>query len=307
MGLNYRTAQFLISCSAPGSPLVNKVDFAKTLMLGRQGFTPSKRDCIKLLKEIFKNEFTEKHSKDFFDALSKATSTRYPGNTYAEPFFKLIGTSIESLDYSDYEDATIVHDLSKPIPSELKNKYSCVIDGGTLEHVYDYPTAFKNAMDLVAVGGHIILLTPGNNFLGHGFYQLSPELFYSILRKENGFADTQIYCNNGDKWYLISDPRVIHRRTEFSPSWPNMLLYVVSRKIDEVPDCVRAYQSDYENAWSQGDGSNNLNENKSALKDTVHFWNNRLSECGIGGIIKNIGYKFRNKKRFKNSTTRIRL
>jgi hypothetical protein len=285
-----------------------KGGFYKDTYIRPSKFLPSKQDSIRLLRKIYGNKLTKGHIKDFFDALGKATAARYPGNVYAEPFFELMGPPPESLDYSDYEDATIVHDLSKPIPKELKCKYSCVIDGGTLEHIYDYPTALKNTMDLAAIGGHIILMTPGNNFFGHGFYQFSPELFYSILREENGFTDTQVYCNNGDKWYLISDPRTIHRRTEFSPPWLNMLLYVVSSKIGEVPDCVRAYQSDYETVWSEEEDSDKSSQAKgTALSPFVRRVWNRLSERGLGGIIRSTAYKLRNKRRFKKSTTSVLL
>ena len=62
-----------------------------------------------------------------------------------------------------------------------------VVDGGTLEHVFDYPTALRNAMRMVRVGGHLILNAPVNNFPGHGFYQISPELFFRVLSPQFGF------------------------------------------------------------------------------------------------------------------------
>ena len=42
-------------------------------------------------------------------------------------------------------------------------------------------------MKMVKTGGHLMLFTPANNYFGHGFYQFSPELFYRVLSKENGF------------------------------------------------------------------------------------------------------------------------
>ena len=63
-----------------------------------------------------------------------------------------------------------------------------VVDGGTLEHVFDYPTALRNAMRMVRVGGHLILNAPVNNFPGHGFYQISPELFFRCFHDNSAFA-----------------------------------------------------------------------------------------------------------------------
>jgi len=59
-----------------------------------------------------------------------------------------------------------------------------VIDGGTLEHVFNFPVAIKNAMQMVRAGGRLSLSPPANNYFGHGFYQFSPELFYRVLSAE---------------------------------------------------------------------------------------------------------------------------
>ncbi|GHV03646.1 hypothetical protein AGMMS50229_03290 [Campylobacterota bacterium] len=45
-------------------------------------------------------------------------------------------------------------------------------------------------MELVKTGGHLILGTPIDNYYGHGFYQFSPELFFSLLDRDNGFDRT---------------------------------------------------------------------------------------------------------------------
>ena len=60
--------------------------------------------------------------------------------------------------------------MNEAIPDSLKGKFSCVLDGGTLEHVFNFPQAIKNAMEIVAIGGHFLGVVPANNFSGHGFY-----------------------------------------------------------------------------------------------------------------------------------------
>ena len=42
-------------------------------------------------------------------------------------------------------------------------------------------------MQMVRVGGHFMQLTVANNFMGHGFWQLSPELIYRIFTEDNGY------------------------------------------------------------------------------------------------------------------------
>src|SRR5437762_12288642 len=86
---------------------------------------------------------------------------------YAEEFLKYLGAkTVHSLDNSDYEGATHVHDMNKPIPGHLKAQYSVVLDGGSLEHIFNFPVAIQNCMEMVQVGGHYLGITPTNNFVG---------------------------------------------------------------------------------------------------------------------------------------------
>ena len=89
---------------------------------------------------------------------------------YAENLFsKYFETSlVESIDYSNYENPSITHDLNKPIPENLKNKFDTVIDSGTLEHVFNFPQAIKNCSELLKKNGQILHILPANNFSGHG-------------------------------------------------------------------------------------------------------------------------------------------
>ena len=81
----------------------------------------------------------------------------------------------------------MIHDLNQPVNSDAHGRYDCVFDGGTLEHVFDFPTALKSCLEMVKQGGWFITITPANQFCGHGFYQFSPELFYSALSPASGF------------------------------------------------------------------------------------------------------------------------
>ena len=74
---------------------------------------------------------------------------------YVDGVLRYLGAGkVDSVDASDFEDATVVHDLNVPISPELEGKYSVVVDGGTLEHVFDFPTGIRNAMRMVREGGH---------------------------------------------------------------------------------------------------------------------------------------------------------
>lgn len=286
MGIDYQVAWFLTRCASNSKLLtpvkkmdnnfsLGKVDFSNTITLGRQEITVSKNQYKKLFNRQDDSYFTKQRVRDFFSKLDKATAQRYPNAKYAEPFFELIErrtTIVDSLDFSSYEEATVIHDLVVPIPNNLKEKYTCVFDGGLLEHVFNYPIALQNAMDMVAIGGHLISVTPGNNWFGHGFYQFSPELFYSVLQKENGFEDTQVYLCNSNKWYLINNTKDRHYNMEISPKWNNALLFVVSKKISNVPSNIVVYQNHYEEIWSSKKHETIKKENETVLRKVYHTW-----------------------------------
>ena len=88
----------------------------------------------------------------------------FKDNEYSEPLFKNLGASkIDSMDNSSYEGATVLHDLNLPVAEDMKNKYTVIFDGGTLEHIFNFPIAIKNCMQMLRLGGHIISFTPANN------------------------------------------------------------------------------------------------------------------------------------------------
>ena len=67
--------------------------------------------------------------------------------------------NLRIVDYSDYEGADIVTDLNHPIKKELYNNFDALIDGGSIEHIFNFPNAIKNYMKMVKVGGSIFIFT----------------------------------------------------------------------------------------------------------------------------------------------------
>ncbi|WP_426424235.1 hypothetical protein [Bradyrhizobium genosp. A] len=111
----------------------------------------------------------------------------------AETFLNLSGFKVSrATDASDFEGADIVQDLNLPIPEHLQDTTSFFYDGGTLEHVFNVATSFKNVFDLLKVGGIALFAPPANNQCGHEFYQFSPELFFRVL-SANGFDSIHVY------------------------------------------------------------------------------------------------------------------
>ena len=184
------------------------------------------------------------------------SETGFKLNSYAEAFFKKLGAErSDSLDASAYEDATIIHDMNLPLPKEFFSRYSVVIDGGSLEHVFNFPVAIKNCMNLIEKDGYYIGITPANNFLGHGFYQFSPELYYRIFSEANGFQVRKMYLYADHKkavFYEVLDPLELKRRVIMANSSPSYLFIMAQKTEDKEVFKVVPQQSDYEHmVWNQ--------------------------------------------------------
>lgn len=231
------------------------VSFRSTMMIGRQNYNH-------LIAEDLSKEF----------GFTSADSLDLLNHKYIEPLLKRFGAeSIESMDNSEYEGASVIHDLNRPVPEHLKGVFSCVLDGGAIEHVFHFPQAIANLMEMTAVHGHLLEITAANNFMGHGFYQFSPELFFRVLSHENGFRVDDLFLCETDRdspLYRITDPRALHHRLELVNYTPTYLM-VIAQRI-ECKEVLRSFpqQSDYVEVWSK----DRLEEDKTAnpLRPTVH-------------------------------------
>ncbi len=237
MGLDINGTKFLLYARARG------VSFDATAMIGRQELLLSKADLEKNLRR-FDHVVSDDDLREMFTGPTH----------YAEGFLRSLGArEIVSFDASPYEGASVIHDLNQPIPDEPKGRFSVVLDGGTLEHIFNFPAAIKNCMEMVAESGHFLAITPTNNHSGHGFYQFSPELFFRIFSAENGFDLEHLIVFEetlNSPWYEVADPKTLKERVTLVNEYPTMLL-IIARKISTVEIFSHhPQQSDYQSAWN---------------------------------------------------------
>lgn len=235
MGLDINGTKFLLYAQKLG------VSYAETAMIGRQ-------------EMLITPAILTANLKAFGYDVSNAETEKLLTDKFAEPFLKILGADgVVSFDASDYENASVTHDFNLPVPEEFKGRFSAVLDGGTLEHIFNFPTAIKNCMEMVADGGHFLAIAPANNYLGHGFYQFSPELFFRILSAANGFKLEKLMIfeeSSGSSWYEISDPDAINERVTLINGHASLML-VIAKKIETVDIfAVAPQQSDYVSAWA---------------------------------------------------------
>ena len=239
MGLDSNACRFLLMAARRG------VKFDQTLCLGRLNLCLSKTMLMRSFRE-FGFPCNQQESQLLFDEASG----------YVEPFLRKIGAkTIRSVDATSYEGATDQHDLNEGLPENFRCRFDSVIDGGTLEHVFNLPAALRTSLDAVKVGGHFFSFTQCNNAMGHGFYQLSPEFFHQAFSKLNGFRIHEMFIAEGSfgkvPWFRVADPSLIGRRVELVNDVQSYLL-VVAQRIKDTP-IFREWpqQSDYALAWQR--------------------------------------------------------
>lgn len=167
-------------------------------------------------------------------------------------------TETAAMDFSDYEGAEFIQDLNQPIPPEWKSRFDFIFDGGTLEHVFNFPRAIQNCMEMLQTGGRFITHTVANNWCGHGFYQFSPELFYRVFSEENGFEVERMIAHEtipGSPWYEVADPEAVKARVELIGPFRVMLLVQARKTRDAEIFKTTPKQSDYAAAWAAAERS----------------------------------------------------
>ncbi len=245
MALTYHDVRPLLRARQTGRPLQDVVT------IGRQALALHRREVRALA-----NEFGPGVLGRWADA---------PYGAYADAFLhEALGVErLCALDASDYEGATVLHDLNRPLPAELEQRFDAVIDGGTLEHIFDVPTALRAYMGMLRVGGSLFLSTPANNLCGHGFYQMSPELMHRVFVPARGFrADCValveaiypgIELRPARRTVAVVDPDAVAERVTLTGRRPVMLL-VQAEKLEHQHDpfADSPQQSDYATRWREG-------------------------------------------------------
>lgn len=88
-------------------------------------------------------------------------------------------SSCEALDFDQSEGANYAHNLNDlPVPPGTEGRFGAVYNFGTMEHIFHVPNFLANVFHLLAPGGVVLHSAPSSNLVEHGFYQLSPTLFY---------------------------------------------------------------------------------------------------------------------------------
>ena len=264
MGLSVDGTRFLLYAKTQG------VRFTRTATLGRLGLHLTAGELGKNLS-------------DFGRDASAAEGILRGAGGFAEPLLEALGAEeVCSFDASGFEGASHVHDFNFPVGEELRGRFTAVIDGGTLEHIFDLPTALKNCMEMLEVGGHFLGMTPANNFVGHGFYQFSPELFFRVFGERNGFRVVRMIAYEGrpaKDWFEVADPAAVGERVSFVNSRQATLLVLAEKVAAAEIFASPPQQSDYAAAWAP-DAAARPEPSDDSRADENLFWRVALKLYG---------------------------
>lgn len=232
MGIDLHNLRFMLHAQDLGA------SFERTVAIGRQAVFAEDR-ALAALQRL----------RALPPVPAAATGPDRPA--YFEPLMRqwFGAREVDSVDASAYEDASLIHDMNLPWPAALpgRGRYDAVLDFGCLEHVFDFATAWRNVVDLVRVGGHVLHALPANNLAGHGFYQFSPELFFNLYRPERGF-ELRALCfalpADPAHWWRVANPLQVHRRVNLC-NGHEVYMLVLARKLREPGELPAPQQSDY--------------------------------------------------------------
>lgn len=130
-----------------------------------------------------------------------SVTSRYITDT---TFFKALGFSrVDSMDYSDYEGADLIHDLNHIVPEKYFDSYDAIYDGGTCEHIFHVPNFLTSVCLMLRINGRIIHDNPSAGLIDHGFYNISPTLYYDYYNA-NGFEINKLSVFRQDKDLMIT-------------------------------------------------------------------------------------------------------
>lgn len=208
--------------------------FGRTITIGRQGLHVGERE----VRETMRATPAYRHQP-------------YCENLLVEHFG---ATAVDSVDVSGYEGATIVHDMNATLPGQLQHGYDTIVDAGCLEHIFNVPQALRNCSLMGRAGAQILHVLPANNFCGHGFWQFSPELFFSLYCPRNGYEGTEVFLAavpDSSRWFQVKSPSEGQRVNIESSSPVYLLVRTVLGGATFSHEAVQ--QSDYLHEWEHAE------------------------------------------------------
>jgi len=136
---------------------------SKVVTIGRQTVILSQQEAMDLATASGVNVRLRHYRKPTVDDETRAAKASSKDYITDKEFFTFMGVrNVEVLDVSKYEGASVVCDLSKPQP-QLEGTTDVLIDGSSLDNIFDPATALRNLAGMLKPGGRLISNNVGSN------------------------------------------------------------------------------------------------------------------------------------------------
>lgn len=136
------------------------------------------------------------------------------------------------IDFQKYQGDELLLDLNYQVPGEYVERFNAVLDLGTSEHVFNYAQVLMNCHMLAKVGGIIYHDVP-LNWPNHGFYNLSPTIFYDFYSDNNARL---LECSG---YFMDRSVEVVKRVTiRDLPLWKRFNVAAINGR--EIMLCIQA-------------------------------------------------------------------
>jgi len=178
---------------------------------------------------------------------------------HARVFFEMMGmNSYTDLDKFDSDKPILLHDMNLPVPDALHDNYSLILDGGTIEHVFDIRQVMENIVQVLKPGGCVVHISSYS--IDHGFFGLSPCLFYDFY-SANGFDDFTCYVLQVDFRNILTTYRKENDCFEYTygMSFENLLdstkqslIFFAARKVAQSNNITIPVQGVYKKRIATG-------------------------------------------------------
>jgi len=100
------------------------------------------------------------------------------------------------VDVTPYEGATLIANLCNPLPAEIEGQFDFIVNGSSLDNIFDPAMALRNLSRLLKPGGRIIHLERASR--AHNVYVAFALSWFHDYYAINNFEDCQAYLVQWD-------------------------------------------------------------------------------------------------------------
>lgn len=184
MGISREVAEVIVREHA-FKPLHGKV-----VLLGHQTMFFSPAEAIELMTQCGVTPTETDPARLELD--NSTRQSKEGGYIKDTEFFRLLGVNdVVALDHSDYEGAELIWNLNLPIPDNLANVADFILDGSTIDNVFDPACTLRNMARMLKPGGRLISTALGSNHYAPYMVPTPQWLFDFFVY--NRFADARLY------------------------------------------------------------------------------------------------------------------